>query len=263
MEDFDSPMPNPLAGYRARHSAPVPTLVTWAHEHLLAMLVSMEIAPGTRIGIDAVARKLGISQTPIREALSRLEAENLVIKVPNVGYHASARMTPSEVSDLFALRQLIEPYAAARAAESMTGETLRQLSALVEETDRIQAEIGLAYARFAKADAMLHNLIATASGNPLIADTIERLHMHLHIFRFLFNTNAPREAAQEHAGIIHALLARDPAAAEAAMRIHLDQSLARMERLGTHRRPDEPTAAGPARPNLGPDSARRHLGATA
>lgn len=250
MENPDSPSPFAPAGYRSPRPAPVPTLVAWAHEHLLSMLVSMEIAPGTRIGIDAVARKLGISQTPIREALSRLEAEKLVIKVPNVGYHASAQMTPSEVNDLYVLRQLIEPYAAARAAESMTDETLAQLAAMEEEVDRIQAETGVAYARFAEADAMLHSLVATGSGNPLIADTIARLHMHLHIFRFLFNTNAPQEAAQEHAEIIQALIARDPAAAEAAMRTHLERSRLRMEEASIRiaaRTSPEPRTAGPAR----------------
>ncbi|WCM26663.1 GntR family transcriptional regulator [Sphingomonas sp. QA11] len=57
---------------------PVPTLVAWAHEHLPSTLVTMEIAPGTWIGFDAVARKLGISRTPIREALGRFEAEKPV-----------------------------------------------------------------------------------------------------------------------------------------------------------------------------------------
>jgi len=250
MDNLDSPSPYAPAGYRSPRPAPVPTLVAWAHEHLLSMLVSMEIAPGTRIGIDAVARKLGISQTPIREALSRLEAEKLVIKVPNVGYHASAQMTPAEVNDLYVLRQLIEPYAAARAAESMTDETLSQLATMEEEMDRIQAETGGGYARFAEADAMLHSLVATGSGNPLIADTIARLHMHLHIFRFLFNTNAPQEAAQEHAELIHALIARDPAAAEAAMRNHLERSRIRMEEASIRiaaRTSPEPRATSPAR----------------
>lgn len=228
MENPNSTKPCPRADDPAQRPAPVP-LVAWAHEHLLSMLVSLEIAPGSRIGIDAVARKLGVSQTPIREALSQLEAEKLVIKVPNVGYHASEQMTPSEVGDLFALRALIEPYAAACAAEAMTDEMLQQLVAMEEEMDSLRAETVIAYARFAKVDAALHSLIARGSGNPLIADTIERLHMHLHIFRFLFNTNASQEAAREHAAIIHALRARDPAAAEAAMRTHLDRSRLRME----------------------------------
>ena len=79
MENPDSPKSCPLADDPAQRAAPVP-LVAWAHEHLLSMLVSLEIAPGSRIGIDAVARKLGVSQTPIREALSQLEAEKLVIR---------------------------------------------------------------------------------------------------------------------------------------------------------------------------------------
>ena len=233
MDDIPATHASIIAGYTSSRPPPVPTLVEWAHEHLLSMLVSMEIAPGTRIGIDAVARKLGISQTPIREALSRLEAENLVIKIPNVGYHASPQMTPAEVNDLYVLRLLIEPYAAARAAESMSEETLRSLAMMEEETARIQSESGVAYARFAEADAILHSLVATGSGNSLIAETIERLHMHLHIFRFLFNTNAPQEAAEEHARIIQALLARDAAAAEAAMRTHLERSQIRIEKAST------------------------------
>ncbi|MEO9132594.1 MAG: FCD domain-containing protein, partial [Sphingomonas sp.] len=77
-----------------------------------------------------------------------------------------------------------------------------------------------------------------------------RLHMHLHIFRFLFNTNAPQEAAREHAEIIHALIARDPVAAETAMRTHLERSRIRMEEASIRiaaRTSPEPRAASPAR----------------
>jgi DNA-binding GntR family transcriptional regulator len=220
-----------MDGYRQPRATPGPTLVEWAHEHLLAMLVSMEIPPGSRIGIDAVARRLGISQTPVREALSRLEAENLVHKVPNVGYRASSQMRPEEVRDLYELRLLIEPYAAARAAERMNDDTLAILSQMEEEMAQLEPGSGGAYARFAEADAMLHRLVANGSGNRLIAETIERLHVHLHIFRFLYRTNAPEEAAHEHAALLRALIAHDPAAAEEAMRVHLERSRARMERV--------------------------------
>jgi DNA-binding GntR family transcriptional regulator len=208
----------------------VSTLVEKSHEHLLSMLVSMEIAPGARIAIDSIARGLGISQTPVREALSRLEAEGLVNKVPNVGYRASAQMGREEINDLFDLRLLIEPYAAARAAVGMDEQQMRLAKEIGEEMDHIQdADSGVAYARFADGDATLHRLVAIGSGNPLIADTIDRLHVHLHIFRFLYNTNAPQEAAAEHSRIIAALLARDAAAAETAMRGHLDRSRIRMD----------------------------------
>jgi DNA-binding GntR family transcriptional regulator len=138
-------------------------------------------------------------------------------------------MTRQEVNDLYMLRLLIEPYAAARAAESMTDESLGILSDMEQEMARIQTGSGVAYARFAEADSTLHHLVATGSGNRLIADTIERLHVHLHIFCFLYSTNAPEQAAAEHKRLIEALLARDPTAAEAAMRDHLERSRVRMD----------------------------------
>ncbi len=207
-----------------------PTLVQWAYDHLLSMLVSMEIAPGARIGIDAVARKLGISQTPIREALSRLEAEKLVNKVPNVGYRASNQMTRAEVNDLFEMRMLIEPYASRRAAAAMDEDAATILSDLERETRDVHAERSAAYASFASADARLHRLVAHLGGNRFVAEAMEGLHAHLHIFRLLYSTNAPQEASDEHADLIAALLARDGDGAEQAMRHHLERSRARMLR---------------------------------
>lgn len=211
------------------------TLVQWAYEHLLEMLMTVRVAPGERIAIDTVARQLGISQTPIREALSQLEAEGLVSKMPNVGYRASPQMSREEVQDLYALRLLIEPYAAARAAERMDPETLATLQAIERDMHGVVNRDDRAFARFAEADAALHRLIANGSGNRLIADTIERLHSHLQIFRSLYSTNAPEEAAAEHQRIIEALLAHDPIAAEAAVRDHLERSKTRMDRVSPRR----------------------------
>jgi len=225
-------LPRPLP---ATHSPPRPpagaTLVDWAYEHLLSMLMTVQIEPGERIAIDKVARQLGISQTPVREALSQLEAEQLVYKMPNVGYRASPRMSREEVQDLYALRLLIEPYAAARAAERIDDEALATLEEIERDMRGVTNHDDRAFARFAEADANLHRLIATGSGNSLIAATIDRLHAHLQIFRSLYSTNAPEEAAAEHQRIIEALLAHDPAAAEAAVREHLERSKERMDRV--------------------------------
>lgn len=204
-------------------------MVERAYDHLLYMLMSLKIAPGERIAIDTVARQLGISQTPVREAMSQLEAEKLVYKMPNVGYRASPQMTRAEVRDLYTLRQLIEPYAAARAAEAMTDTAIQTLRAIGQDMSSVVEGDARAYSRFAEADAALHRLIATGSGNRLIAETIDRLHAHLHIFRALYATNAPHEAAREHRAIIDALVAHDAAAAERAVRHHLECSQQRMD----------------------------------
>ncbi len=131
MKSMDNAI-SPSDARRSSRPATTLTLVEIAHEHLLSMLLSMQIAPGERIRIDAVARLLGISQTPIREALRRLEAENLVHKVTNVGYRASFPMSAREVDDLYTLRALIEPYAAAQAARAMTDGDVRTLAELGE-----------------------------------------------------------------------------------------------------------------------------------
>lgn len=211
-----------------------PTLVERAYQHLLSMLMTVQIAPGERIPIDTVARQLGISQTPIREALSQLEAEKLVYKTTNVGYRASPQMTPEEVHDLYTLRLLIEPYAAAQAAEHMDDEALAILQSIQADMDAVVERDERAFARFAEADAQLHRLIAKGSGNRLIEETIERLHAHLQIFRSLYQNSAqpdaPETAAREHQHIIAALLSHDPVAAEDCVREHLTRSQLRMDR---------------------------------
>jgi DNA-binding GntR family transcriptional regulator len=225
----------PSDGMTPRHRIARPgsgqTMVQQAYDHLLTALMTLEITPGERIAIDQVARRLNVSQTPIREALSQLEAEKLVFKMPNVGYRASAQMTRAEVGDLYMLRLLIEPYAAARAAQAMSSKAIDELHAIERDMAAIVAGDASTYSRFANADDRLHRLIAATSGNHLIADTVERLHAHLHIFRALYSTNAPTEAAAEHRAIIDALVARDASAAEAAMRNHLERSQARMDRV--------------------------------
>ena len=225
------PAATPAPGLRGHRPAGVTaTLVDRAYEHMLQMLVTVQIAPGERIAIDKVARQLGISQTPIREALSQLEAEKLVYKLPNIGYRASPEMTRDEVRDLYTLRLLIEPYAAARAAESMDAASLEALREIERDMAGVARQDSRGFARFAEADMRLHRLIAVGSGNRLIAETIDRLHAHLQIFRSLSSTNAPTEVAAEHKPIIDALIARDPAAAEIAVREHLQRSQERMDR---------------------------------
>lgn len=206
-----------------------PTFVERAYDYLLSMILSVQIAPGERISIDKVARKLDISQTPVREALSQLEAERLVLRTPNVGYRASPPMNRTEMHEVYTLRMLIEPYVAEQAARNMDDASLAALRSIEEQMVSVEAGDERSYARFAEADARLHRLIADGSGNRLIAETIERLHAHLQIFRSLYHTNAPEEAAVEHKHLIDALSRRDPEAAGAAMRDHLIASERRMD----------------------------------
>ena len=83
------------------------------------MIFNYEIVPGSKVNIDALAKKLDVSQTPVREALSRLESDGLIVKEPLKGFRATDLLTIQELDDLFKFRLLIEPFAASEAARQV------------------------------------------------------------------------------------------------------------------------------------------------
>jgi DNA-binding GntR family transcriptional regulator len=199
------------------------------YDALLSRLISLRIAPGSRIAIDALVREFGVSQTPIRAALIRLESEGLVEKVHNIGYSAAPMPTRRHFENMFDMRLLLEPYMAAHAAERMTAdkhEELETLAAAMTELTRSDAK--LAYGKFALLDAKFHACIASCSGNELAADALNRLYAHTHMFRLRFHSKVTEEAILEHAKIVNALTAADPVAARVAMIDHISASRNRM-----------------------------------
>jgi DNA-binding GntR family transcriptional regulator len=190
-------------------------------------IMSLRIPPDTRISIDDLARKLGVSQTPIREALSRLEATGLVTKRHFVGYCCAPQLDRRQLDELYEMRLLLEPYAARCAAERMSDEQLQAVARLAKAME--PGDSRSSYDRFAVQDSELHDLIALGSGNLLVRDALGRLHTHLHIFRLRFHSEVTREASTEHAGLVAALVARNPALAEAEMRTHIEKSYQRLQ----------------------------------
>lgn len=191
-----------------------------------ADLMSLRIPPDTRISIDRLARELGVSQTPIREALSMLEAIGLVTRRHFSGYCSAPQLNRKQIDELYEVRLLIEPYAARCAAQRMSDAELEQVVKLAN--DMQPADSRRSYDRFADQDSELHDRIAEGSGNALIQQSLARLHAHLHIFRLRFHTEVTTEAFAEHASLVEALRRRDGVAAEAAMREHIERSYQRM-----------------------------------
>ena len=197
------------------------------YELIRSDIMSLRIPPDTRISIDNLARELGVSQTPIREALSRLEATGLVLKQHFVGYCTAPRLNRREFEELYEIRLLLEPDAARFAAERMADEDLQSIASLARKMQPGQTR--KSYNRFAVQDAELHDLIAAGSGNRLIRDTLAKLHTHLHIFRLRFHREVTREAYAEHEKLVTALSKRKPAEAASAMRIHIEKSYRRLK----------------------------------
>lgn len=203
-----------------------PRLGDEVYNAIYAQLMTLKIPPGGRISVDSLVRELGVSQTPIREALSRLEAQGLVTKTHLVGYSATNQIDRSKLEQLYELRFLLEPFAAARAATRMTDEALSGLKKLSQEMSEPpkDGDPRRAYSAFARKDADFHDLIALSSGNELVQETLARLYIHVHLFRLYYHSLATTAANAEHARILDALKAKDPVAAEEAMRDHIQRS---------------------------------------
>lgn len=154
------------------------------YDRVRDMLLKHEISPGQRINIDALARELNVSQTPVREALARLESDDLVIKEPLRGYKATALLTVDQMKDLFQFRGIIEPWAANMAAKHITDdgkERLKQELSRGKEAENL--DIDDAYAAMSQHDARFHTLIAELSGSEMVREAYVRTHCHLHLFR--------------------------------------------------------------------------------
>ncbi|MEU0572609.1 GntR family transcriptional regulator [Nonomuraea sp. NPDC005983] len=193
------------------------------YESVKSLIMDGELAPGTRVNIYAVARLLDVSQTPVREVLSALESEGLVTKEPLRGYSVAAVLTSGQVADLYQLRLLLEPWAAARAAERVDAEVAERVRA--ELTSVPNAPQGTRYHDYhgiQAHDARFHDLIAELSGSPAVRESLARTHSHLHLFRLDYKGRRHGDPTlAEHARVVDAVLAGSPDEAEAAMRAHL------------------------------------------
>ncbi len=202
-----------------------PSLGDEVYETLLAQLIALKIAPNSRISVDALVREMGVSQTPIRAALIRLESEGLVVKMHNVGYSAASMPSRAKFEQIYDLRLLLEPYAAQLATKKLSNASRKELATLaraMSEPDSQNAE--RAYSKFALQDAKFHALIAAQSGNALVADALARTYAHTHLFRLRFHSAVTEGAVEEHAKIVDAMAAVDPLAAREAMENHIQRS---------------------------------------
>jgi DNA-binding GntR family transcriptional regulator len=195
-------------------------LVTDVYNAILDRITSLQIHPGAKITVDNLARELGVSQTPIREALSRLEAEGLVLKTHLVGYSAAPQLSRVQVEQLFELRLLLEPAGAAKAASRLTDQHRKVLNSLHEEMAHLRGTAP-AYSEFARKDSEFHAVIATASENALLADTLAKFHTQVHIFRLVFHSRVTSEAIAEHAELLEALIRGDARNSKKAMKDHI------------------------------------------
>jgi len=241
-----------MARDSARRTGAIPRRVVLAdgtYEAIKAMILDHEISPGEHVGIDELSRDLAVSQTPIREALARLESDGLVSKIPLRGYQATDLLSVQQFDELFQFRALIEPWAASEAARRSTRRDIEAMDAELERADRIsRSRSSSTYADFVEHDTRLHTLVAHASGNSFVEEAFTRTRCHMHLFR-VYKASADSEgdedlqgefvrdmfaeyyrkgqrplALSEHEGMVAAITSGDGESASALMLQHIESS---------------------------------------
>ncbi len=199
------------------------SLVDAVTERLEAAIVAGELAPGARISEQALATAMGVSRGPLREAVRRLEGRRLLERRANIGVRVAA-LSPERLYDLMTVREAMEGMACRLAAERLSDTDLAALEGLLTvHADQNTLQDGRGYYQDS-GDYDFHARIARASGNALLESMIcGDLYDLLRVYRYKASTVPGRAAAAlaEHRKILQTLRARDPDAAEAAMRSHI------------------------------------------
>ncbi len=199
--------------------------MTWtraeqAYQSIRQGIVSGTYSPSQRLIETEIASSLGMSRISVRSALQRLHQEGLVIVEPHRGATVTA-VTLADALQILELREGLEGWAAALAAQRITDEAVSELETIVVEMDRIVREGRLL--EHAGLDTRLHKGLIEAAGNRRLGTLVDSLKIP--VVRFYFSIilipGRGQESVQEHAEIVSALRDRAPDRAEKAMRRHI------------------------------------------
>jgi DNA-binding GntR family transcriptional regulator len=194
-------------------------------DQLRDLIVRGELAPGSRLNERVLTARLGVSRTPLREAIKLLATEGLVDLLPNRGA-VVAPIDPARIAETLAVMGALESLAGELACVQASDEGIAEIRALHYEMLAMHARRDLdGYFRYNQA---IHLKIVEASGNAVLAQTYRQLNANVRRVRYMANLSPERwdAAVQEHEAILAALSARDAARLKRLLRDHLSAKLA-------------------------------------
>lgn len=208
-----SPSPRKAAGQ---------SLAERVYGDLKAALKTSRFEPGERVREEAVADWLQVSRTPVREALRRLQSENLLVLTEH-GL-AVPQLSRNQIFELYAIREVLEGAAAALAARHASPAEVAYMQQILDA----QAAAKNDEARLLATNRELHGCIYRAANNRYLVRTLQSLQDELAQLRGTTFSwpRRPAEALREHSAIVQAIEARNAAAAEKAARSHVATALA-------------------------------------
>jgi DNA-binding GntR family transcriptional regulator len=222
-----SPAEEPISLAERRRQTPARTL---AYATLRDAIVRAELEPGRQLSENELAAWLGVSRTPVREALVRLRDQRLVRIVPQLGTFVS-RISLSAVADAQFIREALECAAVRVAVERVTEDDLTTLQENLRAQERARDKDD--YEAFYLLDDELHHALCDLSGRTEVWPMSQRAKAHLNRVRRL-SLPMPSYLPQmldEHRAVVDAVAARDADAAEQALRHHLGMVLRELPRI--------------------------------
>lgn len=199
-------------------------------DRLARMVLSGVFPTRERLGEERLAELLGVSRTPVREALARLHAERLLGRHADGGYYV-AEPDLAGLRDLYELRITIELRGLARALEGFEWHDVAVLEPLRDYWRAMERDLPEPAPDFVEVDESFHIDLSRASGNVALAETLETVNARIRPVRMHDFLTEDRIAATvaEHLGILEAILAEDLQMALSRMRAHVGESMAVVE----------------------------------
>lgn len=192
-------------------------------ESLREAIINGTLRPGERLMELQLAEQMGVSRTPVREAIRKLELEGFVVMVPRKGAYVSD-ISVKDVVDIFEVRAALEGLAAGLAAERITEDELDELEKCLFEISEVSSkqEIGAV----AKVDTQFHEILYRASRNQRLTSIITHLQEQIQRFRStsLALPGRTKDAVEEHKKIVEAVSERNVELAQALAREHIENA---------------------------------------
>ncbi len=184
-------------------------------------ILTGELKPGERLLEIHLANQLGVSRTPIREAIRKLELEGLVIMMPRRGAEV-AQITEKSLRDVLEVRRALDALCAELACERITEEEKQQLKAACDEFEKATATSDATI--IAAADVALHDIIVVATRNQRLIQLINNLSEQMYRYRFEYikDENQHNNLVEEHRMIYESIIRRDKEGAAKATKLHID-----------------------------------------
>jgi DNA-binding GntR family transcriptional regulator len=214
----------------ARLGAKHENLDNKVYRQVKTMILEQKLEPGTKILQEKLAQDLGISRTPIVNALKKLEQERLITAIPRRGFYVR-RFSREEMIRIFELREVLEGLAARRASQRISESQIRKLKGFFRGLDVSGDPASVE--GYGKEDRRFHHFLIELGGDDLMSRMLETYRVITFSYLVGFPgglVRPPKETLPEHLAIIDAITKRDPDRAEQTIRLHFKRSREKLAR---------------------------------